>query len=423
LTLINLNKNITYNVQLQQQSKVKFDVKLPLILIHTPFGLKFFDRVAQTKAARIYSSANTYLMPFITALALFLIIGAVAALFSNEMVREGARGIGPQSNLLIPGLNPYLPILEGWIALVITIIIHEAGHGIVARVYGAKVESTGIVLFIGIPIGAFVNIERDELNKLSIKNKSAILTAGPMNNVILAVISLLCLFLITASLTVVGPINPNMHGLMITNINQGSLAESIGLTKGSIIQQVGDSQIRSAVDLNNNLGTNLGKTIDITLLDDKGQKIVRQAKLPPVREPGKGILGVSITEVSDPQQVLDKYNSLFVTNPLAILAPPTVAPGGIPYSPVMQDKYTSPVFGQNFALPANIFFWLWFINFNVAIFNALPIGPLDGGQLYNTIIDKKTEKRKGILKQSSKILTYAMIILVALTFVVPWILK
>ncbi|MDQ4073648.1 MAG: M50 family metallopeptidase, partial [Thermoproteota archaeon] len=277
--------------------------------------------------------------------------------------------------------------------------------------------------FVGIPIGAFVNIERDELNKLSIKNKSAILTAGPMNNVILAVISLLCLFLITASLTVVGPINPNMHGLMITNINQGSLAESIGLTKGSIIQQVGDSQIRSAVDLNNNLGTNLGKTIDITLLDDKGQKIVKQATLPPVREPGKGILGVSIAEVSDPQQVLDKYNSLFVTNPLAILAPPTVAPGGIPYSPVMQDKYTSPVFGNNFALPANIFFWLWFINFNVAIFNALPIGPLDGGQLYNTIIDKKTEKKKGILKQSSKILTYAMIILVALTFVVPWILK
>jgi membrane-associated protease RseP (regulator of RpoE activity) len=402
---------------------VKFDVKLPLILIHTPFGLKFFDRVAQTKAARIYSKANTYLMPFITALALFLIIGAVAALFSNEMVREGARGIGPQSNLLIPGLNPYLPILEGWIALIITIVIHEAGHGIVARVYGAKVESTGIVLFIGIPIGAFVNIERDELNKLSIKNKSAILTAGPMNNVILAVISLFCLFLITSSLAVTGPVNPNLHGLMITNINPGSLAESIGLTKGSIIQQVGDSQIRSPAQLNDNLGKNLGKTIDITFLDDKGQRILKQAKLPSVREPGKGILGVSITEVSDPQKVLDKYNSLFVTNPLAILAPPTVAPGGIPYSPVMQDKYISPIFGHNFVLPANIFFWLWFINFNVAIFNALPIGPLDGGQLYNTIIDKKTEKKKGILKQSSKILTYAMIILVALTFVVPWILK
>jgi hypothetical protein len=57
------------------------------------------------------------------------------------------REIGPQSNLLIPGLNPYLPWTYGWIALVVTIIIHEAGHGIVARVHNIKIESTGIVLF------------------------------------------------------------------------------------------------------------------------------------------------------------------------------------------------------------------------------------------------------------------------------------
>ena len=53
------------------------------------------------------------------------------------------REIGPQSNLLIPGLNPYLPWTYGWIALVVTIIIHEAGHGIVARVHNIKIESTG----------------------------------------------------------------------------------------------------------------------------------------------------------------------------------------------------------------------------------------------------------------------------------------
>ena len=53
------------------------------------------------------------------------------------------REIGPQSHLLIPGLNPYLPWTYGWIALVVTIIIHEAGHGIVARVHNIKIESTG----------------------------------------------------------------------------------------------------------------------------------------------------------------------------------------------------------------------------------------------------------------------------------------
>ena len=124
---------------MQQHSKIKFDVKLPLILIHTPFGLKFFDNIARTRAAKFYAKFNTYLMPLITAMALFLILGAIITLFTSENVREGARGIGPQSNLLIPGLNPYLPIAEGWIALVLTIIVHEAGHGIVARVHGVKV--------------------------------------------------------------------------------------------------------------------------------------------------------------------------------------------------------------------------------------------------------------------------------------------
>ena len=90
---------------------------------------------------------------------------------------------------------------------------------------------------------------------------------------------------------------------------------------------------------------------------------------------------------------------------------------------MLQEKYSSPIFGSYFAIPANLLFWIWFINFNVAIFNALPIGPLDGGQLYNSIIDKKTEKKKGILRHSSKILTYGTIIIVALAFVVPWLMR
>ncbi len=408
---------------MQQQSKIKFDVKLPLILIHTPFGLKFFDDIARTKAAKFYAKFNTYLMPLITAMALFLILGAIITLFTSEIVREGARGIGPQSNLLIPGLNPYLPIAEGWIALVLTIIVHEAGHGIVARVHGVKVESTGIVLFLGLPIGAFVNIERDELDKISIKQKSSIMTAGPMSNIILAGVSLFLMFLITSSLTTTQPVNPNIFGVSVTSISQNSLAESLGLTKGSTIQQIQNNEIKTPSDLNENLVSNLGKTVSITWLNEGGEKVVKQITLPKEREAGKGILGVTITEVSDPKKVLDNYNSLFVSNPLALLAPPTMAQGFIPFSVMMQEKYSSPLFGSFFSIPANLFFWLWFINFNVAIFNALPIGPLDGGQLYNTIIDKKTEKRKGILRHASKILTYGMIVIVALAFVVPWLMR
>jgi membrane-associated protease RseP (regulator of RpoE activity) len=385
---------------LEQQSKIKFDLHLPLILIHTPYGLKFFDKISQTKAARFYAKFNTYLMPLITIMALFLIIGSVAALFSSETIREGARGVGPQANLLIPGLNPYLPIWEGWVALVVTIIVHEAGHGIIARVYGVKVESTGLVLFLGIPIGAFVNIERDELNRISTKQRASILTAGPMTNIVLAAISLFVILLITSTLVITKPIDPQSFGVVVTNVNQGSLAESIGLDKGTIIQQIQNNQIRNPVELNDNLNANLGKLITIGLTDENGEKSTKQTTLPPQREPGKGILGVSITPVADPKEVLDRYNSMLFTSPLGLLAPPTFVQGMVPYSNFMADKYTSPIFGSYYTIPANLFFWLWFINFNVAIFNALPIGPLDGGQLYNSLIDKKTQNKKGIIKHA-----------------------
>ncbi|HKX96975.1 MAG TPA: site-2 protease family protein [Candidatus Nitrosocosmicus sp.] len=408
---------------MEQQSKIKFDLHLPLILIHTPYGLKFFDKVSQTRAARFYAKFNTYLMPLITIMALFLIIGSVAALFSSETIREGARGVGPQANLLIPGLNPYLPIWEGWIALVVTIIVHEAGHGIIARVYGVKVESTGLVLFLGLPIGAFVNIERDELNRISTKQKSSILTAGPMTNIVLAAISLFVILLITSTLVITKPMDPASYGVVVTNVNQGSLAESIGLDKGTTIQQIQNNQIRNPVELNDNLNANLGKLVTIGVTDENGVKLTKNATLPPQREPGKGILGVSITPVADPKEVLDRYNSMIYTSPLALLAPPTFVQGMVPYSDFMADKYTSPIFGSYYTIPASLFFWLWFINFNVAIFNALPIGPLDGGQLYNTLIDKKTQNKKGIIKHASKILTYGMVIVVVLSIALPYILK
>jgi membrane-associated protease RseP (regulator of RpoE activity) len=405
----------------QQKNRVRAEVKLPLILIHTPFGLDFFDRVAKWRAAKFYADFNTYLMPAITALAIFLIIGSLFILFANSAAREGVAGIGLRANILIPGLNPYLPITYGWAALIITIIIHEAGHGIVARVYNIRVDSTGLVLFLGLPIGAFVNIEREELNRVTLKQKSAVLTAGPLNNMILAGASLLALFLVVSSLTPLPP-DPNdpQFGVMIVGVNGGSLAESIGMEPESVIQYVKGQEIRSLDDLGNNLGENLGNTVDITWINKAGDAITRPVTLPPAVEPGRGILGVTVTVLSpDPQAVLDRYNGAFSSNPLALLLPPTIQPGAVPYSDMMAPKYTSSVLGDAFAPVANMLFWLWFINFNVGIFNALPIGPLDGGQLYGALIEKRA-KSKVLAKNANMLLTLAMVAIVAAAILLPY---
>ncbi|MFL6475239.1 MAG: M50 family metallopeptidase [Nitrososphaera sp.] len=407
----------------QKNSRMRVEVKaLVLILIHTPFGLEFFDKVAKWRIAKLYARFNAYMMPAITALAIFLILGSLMVMFADAQAREGVRGVGPAANLLIPGFNPYLPITYGLAALVITIIIHEAGHGIVARVHNIKVDSTGIVLFLGIPIGAFVNIERDELNRASLKQKSSVLTAGPLNNMILAAACLIAMYFVVSTLTPLPP-NPNapQFGVMVISVNGGSLAESIGIEDGSVIQYVAGQQIVSLDDLNQNLRSNLGNTVEITWINNAGETVSRQVTLPPAVEPGKGTLGVSVTVLSqDPQEVLNTYKNQFGQNPLALLLPPTFQQGFVPFSDLNAPKYTSSVFGNDFAPVANMLFWLWFINFNVGIFNALPIGPLDGGQLYGALIESKA-KSKAIARNANMLLTLVMTAIVFAVLVLPYV--
>jgi membrane-associated protease RseP (regulator of RpoE activity) len=407
---------------LQKNLGISYELKLPLILIHTPFGLKFFDRIANSKFGKFYAKFNIYLMPLITALAVFLIVGSLLVLFANDSAREGVREIGPQGNLLIPGLNPILPWTYGWIGLVITIIIHEAGHGIVARVYNTKVESTGVVLFLVIPIGAFVNIQQDELNRTSFKQKSAILTAGPMNNMILAGICFGLLFLLVSSLSPVSNISGDEAGITVLTVGENSLAKSIGLEKNSIITFINNEPIEDVVELRNILRENLGNSLQIKWITEDKLEQIQSVNLPALIPENKGVLGVTLADTFiDPVLVLDTYKNLFLNSPLAILMPPTLQQNIVPYSDVMSLHYTSSIFGPSFPIIANLLFWIWFINFNVGIFNALPITMLDGGQWYGTLLENKIKTKSRV--KPFTILSIIFIIIVILAFTLPWVLR
>src|SRR5918995_4086154 len=266
---------VLVDLEKQKQQGVHADIfrPFPLILLHTPFGLKFFDYLAKTRAARAYARANTYLMPAITVIAIFFIILSIVNLISNVSAREGIRGIGPRANLLIPGINPFLPITYTLVALVISVFIHEAGHGIVARVYGIKVESTGIAFVLFVPIGAFVNLDKNGLEKATLKEKSAVLTAGPLNNMILAAVSMALLFVVISSLTPIPTQDTTNNGLQIISITDGSLAENIGITRGSSILSIGQTELHNQDDLSQTLRSNIGKQSQIVWQDRQGKQI------------------------------------------------------------------------------------------------------------------------------------------------------
>ena len=105
-------------------------------------------------------------------------------------------------------------------------------------------------------------------------------------------------------------------GVMVVSINGGSLAESIGIESESVIQNVAGQQITSVEALSESLRTNLGNTIDISWINKAGDTITHQVTLPATVEPGRGILGVTITPLSaEPNKYLTHTRTSLAITP------------------------------------------------------------------------------------------------------------
>jgi membrane-associated protease RseP (regulator of RpoE activity) len=240
---------------------------------------------------------------------------------------------------------------------------------------------------------------------------------------IVAGLSLGLLYVVVSSLVPLPQPEDAQYGVEIMTVGDGSLASSIGMKKGDVIVDIEGDRVKHIEDLSRLLQSNLGNRVAIAWKDSSGQVVTKTASIPASVQPNTGILGVTITNVSpDPEFVLSRYKSAFGSNPIAILLPPTMAEDSVPYSDLMASKYSSTL-GSAFPIVANFLFWLWFINFNVGIFNALPIGPLDGGQLYNSLIERKVNAGSTRFRNASLILTLVMVLIVAISFILPWIIR
>ena len=91
-------------------------------------------------------------------------------------------GIAP----IIPGIT--IPLVQGLLAFALLLIVHEFSHGVLARIYKVKVKSSGFLAVGVIPIGAFVEPEEKEIEKLSDMAQNRISAAGISANMLLCLI-------------------------------------------------------------------------------------------------------------------------------------------------------------------------------------------------------------------------------------------
>ena len=254
----------------------------PILMIRTERGLKFIDKLASRKRFwKLFANIGIVMM-FVGMTVMFsiIILSDIILLTSlgTEQLPEPGKLHEPRNIFLIPGVNEFIPVVWGLIALIVTLIVHEFAHAILARVENIKVKSMGILVAL-VPIGGFAEPDEEELfgvsknqespgmneskklepeeyrsssseKKVATCNQRArILSAGVMANFVVALIALTLFFG-----PVLGAIAP-VSNAMVVNVDPGSPAFDSQIREEMVIVRLDDTPVQSASDVLRYLST------------------------------------------------------------------------------------------------------------------------------------------------------------------------
>ena len=203
-------------------------------------------------------------------MALRCAVGAATASQCHTIGVTVTQGPPIQSYLLLPGLNPVIPVIYGIIGIVVAVVIHEGMHGVIARRLKLPVRSTGLLFFLIVPIGAFVEIDDKEIQKSKFRDSGRIMAGGPGSNIIVALVALAILLVIVGGL-----VPAQFNGAYVQTIVQGSPADTLHsqghLVSGDIIVAVNGTAVNSVTSLSNYLNNTHANESLILSISHAGQ--------------------------------------------------------------------------------------------------------------------------------------------------------
>ena len=254
----------------------------PLIMVRTFRGQKLLDWIA--KPRWFWKSMINVGIPII--LLIMILMGiltfgmALIMIINLSNVPAPSAVNAPQNILAIPGVNQFIPLVWGWVALIIAMVVHEFGHAILAKVDNIKVKSLGLLL-IPVPIGAFAEIDEEELfgtkseggtsdvlgpmdtkaagagkRKASSMAFIRILSAGVLINLIVAILAFALLFG-----PVMGSIAATDSGVYAYGVTTGSIADNAGLKENTRLTTIDGQSITDANMLNAYIRANPNKDL------------------------------------------------------------------------------------------------------------------------------------------------------------------
>jgi membrane-associated protease RseP (regulator of RpoE activity) len=242
----------------------------PITTLHTKRGRAFLNWLATPKAAwRAWGNFGLGLALVVMAgSAVIVVVGVTNAL----QAPQPSPLTQPRNVVAIPGVNDFLPLSAAppiVAGLVLGLVVHEGGHGIVCRVEDIDIESLGLAGFAFVPIGAFVAPDEESILAADRGAQARMFAAGVTNNFGLALVCLLVLF---------GPVMGSfalVDGVHVGNTLPGSSADRAGIESGDVIQQVDGQPVANGSDLRNRL-VGLDQTVTVGMADGRTVTVERR---------------------------------------------------------------------------------------------------------------------------------------------------
>ncbi len=338
----------------------KFDVQNKFLIIYrTKIGIKWMDKIAKTFPT--FLTGLSYISIGLGFLGMAFIFVYLFKGAFELLVKPAAQ---PIISPVLPGIAtvPGAPILSfsHWIiSLLVIVVVHEFFHGIYCRHHKVPVKASGFAM-LGPLLGAFVEPDEKKFAKKKAFPQLAVLSAGAFANFLFAGIFI---FILLSILTPIGQSSISFQGVQIASIQPDLPVAKSSLQPGMVLDAVDHQPIsdqQSFVDL-------LKKHV-----------------------PGD-IISITANGTTSSVQL--------AANPTNASAP-YLGVGVAPVKVVLNGIFLRlPFLYSGYLWVYQLFFWLFTISLGVGLFNLLPLGPIDGGEMFyvaTLFFFKKEAKAKKI---------------------------
>ncbi|AZH24172.1 site-2 protease family protein [Haloplanus aerogenes] len=240
----------------------------PIATIHTRRGRALLTRLARPKRFwRAYSNVGVGVALVIMAGMFVLLLFQALTILQNPPAPSAVNQ--PQNFLVVPGVNDFLPLAvapEILFGLLIGLVVHEGGHGLLCRVENIDIESMGVVFLAFIPIGAFVEPDEESQSDANRGARTRMFAAGVTNNFVLTAVAFALLFGPVIGAVGVAP------GVAVDGAYPGSPAATAGVDHGDRITAVAGTEVTSEGDLDDALLAAENRTVAVEI---DGERTIR----------------------------------------------------------------------------------------------------------------------------------------------------